>query len=100
MTEATYPPVLLPPSPFAARVQAHCLSFPEAYEDYPWGQVSYKVGKKLFASFSGIPVDKDNPLRLTVKADPHDAEFLREMPGIHPASHVGRYGWVTIAITD
>jgi predicted DNA-binding protein (MmcQ/YjbR family) len=97
---ARYPPVPLPASPFAPDVQACCLGYEGAYEDYPWGQVAYKVGTKLFAAFSGLPVDATNPLRLTLKATLDDQAALIQFTHIEPASYVGRYGWITVSITD
>ena len=93
---ANYPLVALPESLFAAEVQAFCLAFPGAYEDYPWGEVVYKVGaNKMFAMLSGRP-----GLQVTVKATPDDAAILTQFPNIAKASYVGRWGWVTITVED
>jgi predicted DNA-binding protein (MmcQ/YjbR family) len=96
---AHFPPVPLPDSPFAADIQACCVALDGAYEDYPWGQVAYKVGTKMFAAFSGLPVDATNPLRLTLKATLDDQAALVQFSHIEPASYVGRYGWITVRIT-
>lgn len=93
---SSYPPVALPEHPYAAVVQQHCLSFEGAFEDYPWGDIVYKVGKKMFATLHG----EAKGISTTVKASPADAEFLIELPHIERAPYIGRYGWVTVRITD
>jgi predicted DNA-binding protein (MmcQ/YjbR family) len=96
MPESRHPPVALPDEPFVSDVQAYCLAFDGAYEDYPWGEVVYKVGaNKMFAAIGGRA-----GLHLTVKATPADAEVLVQLPGIEKAAYIGRWGWVTLTIMD
>ena len=95
MSESRYEPVPFPDIPFAADVRAYCLDLPDAWEDYPWGDIVFKVGTKLFAG-----VSHDSPLTVTVKATPEDAEELLEYPHISTAPYVGRYGWVSVIIED
>ena len=83
------------PSPYFSAIQQHCLGFPGATEDYPWGDIAYKIKGKMFAC-----VDKAMPMQVTVKADPADADTLVQNPAITRASYVGRYGWVTIRIEE
>jgi predicted DNA-binding protein (MmcQ/YjbR family) len=90
-----FPPVALPNSPFAKAVQAYCLGFSGAYEDYPWGDIVYKVGAKMF-----VGTGPSLPVEVTVKASPGDAEVLVQMPNISRARYVGQYGWVTLLIDD
>jgi predicted DNA-binding protein (MmcQ/YjbR family) len=90
---AKHPPVALPGSRFAPAVQAHCLAFRGAYEDYPWGDVVYKVGEKMFAAMGG-----DDDLQVTVKATQNDAEVLTQLPHIRRASYIGRWGWITVSV--
>ena len=93
---AKFPRVALPGSPFAPVIQAFCLAFDGAYEDYPWEQVAYKVGaNKMFAALSGLP-----GVHITVKATPDDAAVLTQFPNIEKASYIGRWGWVTITVED
>lgn len=89
MTQTTHP------SPYFPAVQAHCLSLPDAVEDYPWGEIVYKIKGKLFAAMG-----RSLPLRVTVKADPTDAHSLVQRQGIERAAYVGRYGWVTVTVED
>lgn len=93
---ANYPPVALPEHPYAADLQAYCMSFDGAFEDYPWGDIVYKIEKKMFATLGG---DGDS-LGMTVKATPEDASVLTQMPHIAPSAYIGRYGWVRITISD
>ena len=44
MAESRFEPVPFPDIPFAADVRAYCLDLPDAWEDYPWGDIVFKVG--------------------------------------------------------
>jgi len=90
-----FPPVALPDSPLAAALAEHCLAFPDAWVDYPWGDIVYKVGGKLFAI-----TGPNLPVWVTVKATPMDAEVLTQLPHIDAAPYIGRHGWVTVMIED
>ena len=89
-----YPPVALPDTNYAKELQAFCLALPDAWEDYPWGDIVYKLGAKMFAAMGG------KPLGVTAKATPEDAEVLVQLPHISVARYIGRWGWVTVAVTD
>ncbi len=93
---ANFPPVALPEHRWAADLQAYCLSFEGVFEDYPWGDIVYKVGKKMFATLGG----DSEILTITAKAAPLDAGALVELPHIERAAYVGRYGWVHVTISD
>lgn len=96
MTESQYPPVQLPETPYAEDIRAYCLDLADVWEDYPWGDIVYKIGPKMFASLGA----DDGTTSVTVKAAPEDAEILVQMPHITVAPYVGRYGWVTVAVGD
>jgi predicted DNA-binding protein (MmcQ/YjbR family) len=82
----------------AGRIAELALSFPGAYEDRPFGDFPvYKVPpNKLFAL---APID-DGALRLTVKVTPEEREVALALPFVSVARYVGRYGWITAAVTD
>jgi predicted DNA-binding protein (MmcQ/YjbR family) len=79
------------------RVRALALSFPETYEDSPWGHPVFKVANnKMFAAMS----NPGEPLTLTVKLTAEERELALTMPYVSVARYVGRYGWVTAVIGD
>lgn len=82
----------------AARIAELALSFPEAYEDRPFGDFPvYKVPpNKLFAL---APVD-GGTLLLTLKVTSEEREVALALPFVSVARYVGRYGWITVHVTD
>ena len=73
------------------------MSFPETYENSPWGHPVFKVGdNKMFAAMS----DGDDRVSLTVKLTPEEREIALHMPNVRVAAYVGRYGWVTTDVFD
>jgi predicted DNA-binding protein (MmcQ/YjbR family) len=84
------------PKAGAKRVRELSLSLPETYEDSPWGFPVFKVGdNKLFAMLTGA-----SPLEVTMKVGAEEREIGALLPFVRPASHVGRYGWVTVTVED
>jgi predicted DNA-binding protein (MmcQ/YjbR family) len=82
---------------FAERVRALALSFPETYEDSPWGHPVFKVANnKMFGAMS----TGDDPLTVTVKLTPEEREIALTLPYVRVAAYVGRYGWVTAEVCD
>jgi len=73
-----------------------CLSFPGAYEDFPFGEVSsvFKVEKKLFA----ISALAATPLVVSLKCEPELAEQLRGSyrGKIVPGYHLNKRHWNTV----
>ena len=70
----------------AERVRELALSFPEAYEDEPWGHPVFKVAEnRMFASMS---VEEDC-VSLTVKLTAEEREIAYLLPFVHRARYVG-----------
>jgi len=81
----------------AARIREVALSFPETYEDEPWGHPVFKVAdNRMFASLS----ETDGVVHLTVKLTTEEREVAELPPFVRKARYVGRYGWVTADVTD
>lgn len=79
-------------------LREYALTFPEAWEDFPWEERVIKVGKKIFI-FMG-KVDKDGEtLHVSVKLPQSGAEVLLE-DYAEPGSYgTGKYGWVALQFT-
>jgi predicted DNA-binding protein (MmcQ/YjbR family) len=80
------------------RITELALSFPEAYEDRPWGDFPvFKVGQnKVF----GWAVPEDNAVHVTVKLTAEEREIAHLLPYVSVARYVGRYGWITAVVND
>ena len=84
------------PQRIADRIRGLALSFPEAYEDSPWGHPVFKVAEnRMFAAMSN-----GAPIALTVKLTVEEREIAMLLPYVSIARYVGRYGWITAEITD
>jgi predicted DNA-binding protein (MmcQ/YjbR family) len=82
---------------FADRIRELALSFPQSYEDAPWGFPVFKVAdNKLFCWLT----EDDGRTEVTVKLTREEREIAELLPWVRTASHVGRYGWVTATVTD
>ena len=80
-----------PMSPAEAALRKHALSYPEAHEDFPWGERVVKVGGKVFL-FLG---KHENALGLSVKL-PSSATLALGLPFASPTAYgLGKSGWVT-----
>jgi predicted DNA-binding protein (MmcQ/YjbR family) len=85
------------PTTLAGELRALALSFPETYEDEPWGHPAFKVAdNKLFA----LMWVSDDAVHITLKLTQEEREIAFLLPYVRRASHVGRYGWITATVTD
>jgi predicted DNA-binding protein (MmcQ/YjbR family) len=82
---------------FADAIRSLALSWPETYEDAPWGHPVFKVAdNRMFATLS----EADGAVRTSLKLTPEEREIALELPFVEKAAYVGRYGWVTVTIRD
>lgn len=79
-----------------AKLKAHALSLPEAWEDHPWGESVIKVRKKIFIFLGGS--DDPGHLRLSMKLPGSCTEVLRRDDAEPTGYGLGRSGWVTLTI--
>lgn len=88
--------MLTNPSRYYRRIRDWCRKQKQVSEEYPWEHIVFKVGsKKLFAI-----CNTDKPLRITVKPEKERLDAYLYHPDIDIASHVGRFGWITITVHD
>jgi predicted DNA-binding protein (MmcQ/YjbR family) len=87
---------LAPPDPrsLEGQLRTRALAFPEATEDFPWGERAIKVRGKafLFLRAEGTTVS------FSVKLPQTAAEAL-ELPYVEPTHYgLGKHGWVTATV--
>jgi predicted DNA-binding protein (MmcQ/YjbR family) len=76
---------------------AIALSYPEAVEDFPWGERALKVRKKIFLFLSR---HVEGEFRLSMKL-PHSAHEALALPFAEPTHYgMGKHGWVTLIFPD
>ncbi|MDA0702296.1 MAG: MmcQ/YjbR family DNA-binding protein [Proteobacteria bacterium] len=75
-----------------AEIRAFAMSFPEATEDFPWGDRAIRVRGKVFVFMGGGGGDE---FGLSVKL-PRSREFALDYPYTEPTGYgLGRHGWVS-----
>ena len=85
------------PAQLAERLRELALSFPEAYEDAPWGFPVFKVAdNRMFAWM----IVGEAGVEVTVKLTREEREIAHLLPFVRTARYVGRYGWVSADVTD
>ena len=80
------------------RIRDLALSFPEAYEDRPWGD--FPVFKVRDNKVFGWMVVEADAVRVTLKLTPEEREIAHLLPYVSIARYVGRHGWITAEVTD
>lgn len=84
----------LNPKSLAGRLRAYALSFPEAIEDFPWGERAIKVRSKAFLFMRA----EGTTLSFSVKL-PESAADALELPNVEPTGYgLGKHGWVTAKV--
>ena len=76
-----------------------CLTFPGAYEDYPFGEdwtlIRHSLGRRSFA----IIYERNGDLCVNLKCEPMQAEFWRKVyTGVTPGYHMNKTHWNTAVI--
>jgi len=81
-----------------------CLTFPAAYEDYPfddvtddhaWAVMRHRANKKSFA----LIYERHGKLCVNLKCEPMEADFLRKVfADVTPAYHMNKTHWNTVTI--
>lgn len=83
-------------SPFWSELEAFCLSFDKVEVAHPWDHTDFRVNGKTFVFTSG-----DRPtIIISAKPLPENREMFLQLPGVSVAAYVGRFGWLTVEITD
>jgi predicted DNA-binding protein (MmcQ/YjbR family) len=72
-------------------LRAFALAYPEAREDFPWGERVIKVKNKVFVFLGG----RDNGLSISTKL-PNSAGAAATLPFAEPTGYgLGKSGWIT-----
>jgi predicted DNA-binding protein (MmcQ/YjbR family) len=88
MTEGNIPAI-------AKALKAHAMSYPEATEEFPWGESAFKVKGKTFV-FMRVEA---NEISFSVKL-PNSRTQALALPGSEPTHYgMGAKGWVTLRPT-
>lgn len=83
---------------YADCVRSLALSFPQTYEDAPWGFPVFKVGGNTL--FAWLTDERDDGVDVTLKLAAEEREIAELLPCVRRASHAGRYGWITVEVRD
>ncbi len=79
----------------ATALRDTAMSYPEAHEDFPWGEVAVKVNKKVFLFMHGTA----ETLGLSCKL-PHSSDMALMLPFAKPTGYgLGKSGWVSASFT-
>lgn len=72
-------------------LRTYAMSFPEAWEDHPWGEIAFKVRKRIFF-FLG---SSGEGISLSLKL-PESGEEALLLPFTEPTGYgLGKSGWVS-----
>src|SRR5438094_10302135 len=83
-------------SPEEAELREFALAYPEAIEEYPWGNRAIKVKGRIFLILSGPEGITAISLKL-----PHSNRIALLQPFASPSGYgLGKSGWVTAQFAD
>ena len=85
-----------------ARVRKICLALPESGEKETWGNPTFRVRNKIFASFGTVENPEGKTVHvMTMKAAPDEQESLlaEGHPFFYPR-YVGSKGWIGVVLDD
>jgi predicted DNA-binding protein (MmcQ/YjbR family) len=86
----------LSPKQIESALRSYAVGFPEATEDFPWGERAIKVNGKTFL-FMRATADE---VSFSVKL-PHSRFFVLDLPNTEPTHYgLGKHGWVTARYPD
>ncbi len=81
----------LTPKQLESALRDYALGFPEAIEEFPWGERAIKVKGKVFLFLRA----DDAEVSFSVKL-PHSRFFVLDLPNTEPTHYgLGKHGWVT-----
>ena len=81
----------LKPRELESALRDYALGFPEASEEFPWGERAIKVKGKAFLFMRA----DDGEVSFSVKL-PHSRFFVLDLPNTEPTHYgLGKHGWVT-----
>ena len=87
-------PTKLDPKSLAGKLRAHAMSFPDATEDFPWGERAIKVKGKAFLFMRA----EGKELSFSVKLPTSAADAL-DLPYAESTGYgLGKHGWVTFKV--
>ncbi len=77
-----------------------CLRFPDAAEHTTWGHPTFRVRKKIFATF-GVSEDEPPVHTMAMKAAPGEQRMLLAVgaPFFYP-KYIGSKGWIGVVVGD
>lgn len=90
-----------------AELTDYCLTYPDAYEDYPfdespevpgaWTAIRHRLNTRTFAFI----YERGGQLCVNLKCDPVRADFLRQVyAGVGPAYHMNKTHWNTVLVNS
>jgi predicted DNA-binding protein (MmcQ/YjbR family) len=81
----------LTPHELETALRDYALTFPEATEEFPWGERAIKVKGRVFLFLRA----SDEEVSFSVKL-PHSRFFVLDTPNTEPTAYgLGKHGWVT-----